>query len=89
MQVRAYGVDAPDGKFHPMEITRRAVRDTDVQLEIIYAGICHSDIHTARNEWHGTVYPVVPGHEILGKVVSVGSKVQLSVKFCNPPKVFC
>jgi uncharacterized zinc-type alcohol dehydrogenase-like protein len=75
MATAAYGVDSPTGEFHPMTITRRNVGDSDVAIDIIYCGICHSDIHTARNEWSGTKYPVVPGHEIVGKVSSVGSKV--------------
>lgn len=47
----------------------------DVQIEILYCGVCHSDLHTVRNEWKNTVYPVVPGHEIVGRVTQVGSAV--------------
>jgi len=75
MQTQAYGVDGPQDKFHPMQITRRDVREHDVSIEILYAGICHSDIHASRNEWSDAKYPMVPGHEILGKIVNVGSKV--------------
>jgi uncharacterized zinc-type alcohol dehydrogenase-like protein len=75
MQTLAYGVDNPQDKFHPMHITRRNTGDHDVGIDILYCGICHSDIHTARNEWSGTKYPVVPGHEILGRITKVGSKV--------------
>lgn len=71
----AYAVDGPDSKFHVMEITRRNVREDDVKLDILYAGICHSDIHQAKNEWKNSKYPMIPGHEILGRVVEVGSKV--------------
>jgi len=75
MQTLAYAVDGPQGKFHSTHITRRNVGDFDVKLEIIYAGICHSDIHQAKNEWGNSKYPMVPGHEVLGKVVEVGAKV--------------
>jgi len=75
MQTKAYAIDDPKGKFHPTEIKRREVGDSDVHIDITYAGICHSDIHNARNEWGGAKYPMVPGHEIVGKVVKVGSKV--------------
>jgi uncharacterized zinc-type alcohol dehydrogenase-like protein len=64
--------------MEPLSELRFARRDTgplDVQIEIQYCGVCHSDLHTARNEWHNTVYPVVPGHEIIGKVMKVGNAV--------------
>ena len=54
---------------------RRAVGNNDVQIEILYCGVCHSDLHQAKNEWGGSMYPMVPGHEIVGKVISVGSAV--------------
>jgi uncharacterized zinc-type alcohol dehydrogenase-like protein len=69
------------GATSPLEsdmIDRREITETDVQIEILFCGVCHSDLHTVRNEWADimpTVYPVVPGHEIVGKVTSVGSKV--------------
>ena len=59
-------------------IPRRAPEENDVQIEILFCGICHSDLHQARNEWSGvmpTVYPCVPGHEIVGRVTKVGSAV--------------
>jgi uncharacterized zinc-type alcohol dehydrogenase-like protein len=59
----------------PLTITRRDPLPSDVQIDILYCGVCHSDLHTARNEWGMTVYPVVPGHEILGRVTAVGSAV--------------
>jgi alcohol dehydrogenase (NADP+) len=55
---------------------RREPGPRDVQIQILYCGVCHSDLHTARNEWGGTVYPVVPGHEIIGRVTKVGSEVR-------------
>ncbi len=74
MQTKAYGLTSPNGTFEPLQINRRDVRPEDVSIEILYCGICHSDIHTARNEWGNTVYPVVPGHEIIGRVTEVGAK---------------
>jgi uncharacterized zinc-type alcohol dehydrogenase-like protein len=59
----------------PITIPRREVGPADIRIDIEYCGICHSDLHTARNEWHGTVYPVVPGHEIVGRVAEVGAAV--------------
>jgi uncharacterized zinc-type alcohol dehydrogenase-like protein len=59
----------------PMTIPRREVGAHDIAIDIEFCGICHSDVHTARNEWHGTSYPVVPGHEIVGRVSAVGAEV--------------
>ncbi len=73
---RAYAAQAPDTRLAPFQIERRALRPGDVQLEILYCGVCHSDIHMARNEWGSTIYPVVPGHEIVGRVTAVGDKVK-------------
>ena len=66
---RAYAAQSPDARLAPFQIERRAPRPHDVQIEILYSGVCHSDIHMARNEWGQTIYPVVPGHEIVGRVV--------------------
>src|SRR6476646_6213999 len=60
--------------FHPID--RRELRDDDVLIDIHYCGVCHSDIHQARNEWGGSIFPMVPGHEIVGTVVEVGSDVR-------------
>ncbi len=73
--VKAYGTPAADAPLREMTIPRRSVGAKDVEIEILYCGVCHSDLHTARNDWGGTVYPAVPGHEIVGRVVSVGSDV--------------
>jgi len=70
-----YATFGPTEKFQPYEFKRRAPGPNDVLIEIKYAGICHSDIHTARNEWRGTTYPCIPGHEIAGVVKAVGSNV--------------
>ncbi|MFD7846270.1 NAD(P)-dependent alcohol dehydrogenase [Nocardia sp. NPDC059764] len=71
----AYAVNAPDGSFEKVAIERRELGPHDVLIDVKYAGICHSDIHTARDEWHGTAYPCVPGHEIAGIVAAVGPEV--------------
>jgi uncharacterized zinc-type alcohol dehydrogenase-like protein len=57
------------------KFTRRDVGAHDVLIEIMYCGVCHSDVHAARNEWNGTIYPIVPGHEIVGKITAIGSAV--------------
>ncbi len=59
----------------PITIERRDPTPNDVQIDILFCGVCHSDLHMARNEWGGTVYPVVRGHEILGRAAKVGSNV--------------
>ncbi len=74
--VKAYGAQDSKSPIAATTISRRELKEHDVQVEILYCGICHSDIHTARNEWGGsTIYPVVPGHEIVGKVKGIGSSV--------------
>ncbi|MHA6194689.1 NAD(P)-dependent alcohol dehydrogenase [Pseudomonas wadenswilerensis] len=75
MQVIAYGAHASDQPLEPLTITRRDVGAHDVQIDIAYCGICHSDLHQVRSEWEGTQYPCVPGHEIVGRVTSVGGHV--------------
>jgi uncharacterized zinc-type alcohol dehydrogenase-like protein len=75
MQTKAYAATAPDAPLGPLAIARRAPLDTDVEIDILFCGVCHSDIHMARDEWGGAVYPVVPGHEIVGRVTRVGAKV--------------
>ncbi|WP_272973162.1 NAD(P)-dependent alcohol dehydrogenase [Croceibacter atlanticus] len=73
--IKAYGAKSSDADLKEMTIERRDVTDRDVKIEISYCGVCHSDIHTVRNDWGGSKYPVVPGHEIIGRVVEVGSDV--------------
>ncbi|TQF69430.1 NAD(P)-dependent alcohol dehydrogenase [Rhodococcus spelaei] len=73
--VSAYAATAPDAPLEKTTIERRDLGPLDVLIEIKFSGICHSDIHTARNEWGGTRYPIVPGHEITGIVAEVGSDV--------------
>ncbi|MBD0364803.1 MAG: NAD(P)-dependent alcohol dehydrogenase [Flavisolibacter sp.] len=74
-EVKAFGTEAPDAPLNQLSINRRKPTPHDIEIEILYCGVCHSDLHTARNEWHGTIYPCVPGHEIVGRIVSVGSHV--------------
>ena len=74
--VKAYGNQAADRPLEPLTIERRAVGPTDVAIDILYCGVCHSDLHTARGEWSGTMYPCVPGHEIVGRVTAVGNAVE-------------
>src|SRR5690606_21621696 len=74
-QVKAFGTEAKDKDLELMQIERREVRPTDIEIEILYCGVCHSDLHTARNDWGGTKYPSVPGHEIVGRITNVGSEV--------------
>ena len=73
--VKAYGTEAAQAPLKQLNIQRRSVTSHDVEIEILYCGICHSDLHTARNEWRNTIYPIVPGHEIVGKVTNVGNHV--------------
>jgi uncharacterized zinc-type alcohol dehydrogenase-like protein len=76
---KAYSAGSATSPLAPTTIARRDPTDTDVQIEILFCGICHSDLHQARNEWSGvmpTVYPCVPGHEIVGRVKKVGSAVK-------------
>ena len=73
--VKAYAAQKADGPLAPYQLERREPGVNDVEIEILFCGVCHSDIHTARNEWGGSMYPVVPGHEIVGKVSRVGAEV--------------
>ncbi|MFC0777515.1 NAD(P)-dependent alcohol dehydrogenase [Flavobacterium sp. HJSW_4] len=74
--IKAFGTEAAEAPLKTLDITRREVQAHDVEIEILYCGICHSDLHSARNEWHGTIYPIVPGHEIVGRVTKVGDHVK-------------
>ena len=73
--VKAYGTVAADAPLKQMDIPRRDTTEKDIEIEIMYCGVCHSDLHTAKNDWENTIYPAVPGHEIVGKVIKVGSEV--------------
>jgi alcohol dehydrogenase (NADP+) len=75
MTVKAYGANAADKPLESLDIIRRAPGHHDVQIDIAYCGVCHSDLHQVRAEWAGTLYPCVPGHEIVGRVSAVGEHV--------------
>ena len=74
--IKAYGATAADADLQPLDIKRRSLQEADVKIDILYCGVCHSDIHTVRNDWGGSSYPVVPGHEIIGRVVAIGDGVK-------------
>ena len=76
MKITAYAVKNATTPFAPFDLDRRDVGENDVQIEILYCGVCHSDLHTVRSEWGGTTYPCVPGHEIVGRVAKVGAQVK-------------
>ena len=75
MTTQAYGAYAADKPLEPIAIERRQPGPRDVEIEIAFCGVCHSDLHTVRSEWGGTLYPCVPGHEIVGHVGAVGAEV--------------
>jgi uncharacterized zinc-type alcohol dehydrogenase-like protein len=72
---RAYAVENATTPLKPWSFDRREVGPKDVKIDILYCGVCHSDIHQARNEWGNSIFPMVPGHEIVGKVTQAGSEV--------------
>ncbi|WP_336068346.1 NAD(P)-dependent alcohol dehydrogenase [Mesoflavibacter sp. CH_XMU1404-2] len=72
---KAYGTESADAPIKNMDIKRRVLLDNDVEIDILYCGICHSDLHAVHNDWGATTFPIVPGHEIVGKVTKVGDKV--------------
>ncbi len=72
---KGLAVNSPDDKFHNYEFTRHAIGDNDVLIEILYSGICHSDLHQVHGDWMPGSYPMVPGHEIAGRVAAVGKNV--------------
>jgi alcohol dehydrogenase (NADP+) len=74
-KAKSWGATSAKSALAPLSIERREPQATDVAIEILFCGVCHSDLHTVRNEWQNTVYPVVPGHEIVGRVTAVGASV--------------
>lgn len=74
-EVKAYAARDKVANLKPHKINRRELLDNDIEIDIEYCGVCHSDLHTVRNDWGGTKYPSVPGHEIIGKVKRTGNKV--------------
>src|SRR3979409_789336 len=75
LSTRGYASKGPTSTLEPFNFERREPGPHDVLIEILYCGICHSDIHQTRDEWGGSIFPMVPGHEIVGCVASVGSAV--------------
>jgi alcohol dehydrogenase (NADP+) len=75
MKTRGYAATAKDRPLSVFDFERRELRPNDVALEVLYSGVCHTDLHYTRDDWGITTYPVVPGHEIIGRVVAVGSAV--------------
>ncbi len=73
--VNGYAVQDPTSPLGPFNFERREPGPADIQIDIMYCGVCHSDIHQARNEWGGSIYPMVPGHEIIGRVTKIGADV--------------
>ena len=76
VETRGYAAQSATGPIEPFSFTRRDLRADDVAIDILYCGICHTDIHQARNEWGRSKYPMVPGHEIVGRVTAVGKDVR-------------
>ncbi|MGZ8251609.1 MAG: NAD(P)-dependent alcohol dehydrogenase [Methylophilaceae bacterium] len=75
INILGYATQSADAALGPYRFQRRDSRANDVVIDILYCGVCHSDLHQARNDWGNSIYPMVPGHEIIGRVVSVGSDV--------------
>jgi uncharacterized zinc-type alcohol dehydrogenase-like protein len=76
LPTRGYATKGPSSRLEPFNFERRDPGPHDVLIEILYCGICHSDIHQARDEWGGAVFPMVPGHEIVGRVERIGPSVR-------------
>jgi uncharacterized zinc-type alcohol dehydrogenase-like protein len=75
-EVKAYAASSNTADLELFKIERRDITKEDVEIDILYCGVCHSDIHTVKNDWKGSQYPVVPGHEIIGRVTKVGDSVK-------------
>jgi len=75
MQTKSYAAQTATSPLAPYTINRREPGKKDVVIDILYCGVCHSDLHTARGEWEGTKFPSVPGHEIVGRITGVGNAI--------------
>lgn len=75
-KVNGYAAQEKNAPLAPFTIERRDPLPNDILIDILYCGVCHSDLHTARNEWHSTIYPCVPGHEIVGRIAKIGKEVE-------------
>lgn len=89
MDILGYAANSAKDALSPFLFKRRDQRANDVVIEILHRGICHSDLHTARNDWGNTMYPVGPGHEIIGRVVSVGgiAETHEMLDFCGKHEI--
>jgi len=76
MKTIGYAAKSSDAHMVPYEFNRRSLRENDIAIEILYSGVCHSDLHTVNGDWGPQTYPLVPGHEIVGRVIDIGSAVQ-------------
>src|SRR5215475_12839585 len=76
VMTKGYAAQSAKSALAPFSFARREPLPQDVQLEVVFCGVCHSDLHTVRNEWKNTTYPAVPGHEIVGRVTAVGNEVK-------------
>ncbi|RHX90746.1 NAD(P)-dependent alcohol dehydrogenase [Leptospira stimsonii] len=76
IKVLGYGAQSSTSALAPFQFERRGLRPDDVVIDILYCGVCHSDLHQARNDWGGSIYPMVPGHEIIGRISNVGHEVK-------------
>ncbi|WP_349678490.1 alcohol dehydrogenase catalytic domain-containing protein, partial [Marinimicrobium sp. UBA4509] len=74
-EAKAYAAQSETSGMTPFDFQRRELRPDDVRIDIDYCGVCHTDIHFAENDWGASIYPVVPGHEIIGRVTAVGDQV--------------
>ena len=74
--IRGYAAHSPTGRLGLFDFERRSLRPDDIAIEILYCGVCHSDVHNVRNDWGNAKYPMVPGHEIVGRVLEIGSEVK-------------
>ena len=90
MTIKAFGYAAHSAtsRLTPFHFERRDPKQDDVTIEILYCGVCHSDLHQAKNDWNNTVYPVVPGHEMIGRIIAVGANVT-RFKVGDPAGVGC
>src|SRR4028119_1332614 len=75
LQTKGYAAHSPTDSLQPFNFERRSLGASDILIEIAYCGVCHSDIHQVRDEWGGSMFPMVPGHEIVGRVTKVGEHV--------------
>jgi len=76
ISVKGYAAQSAVSPLAPFDFSRREPRPKDVLIDILYCGICHSDLHLVRNEWGRSIYPMVPGHEIVGRVIKAGKKAK-------------